>query len=175
MALTPKQRRFCSEYLIDLNATQAAIRAGYSKRTAKVQGSELLTKPDIRAKVAQTQAKSELKAETVLRELLLLARSDVAQLYDEHGQLKPIHEIPEEARRAIAGIDVEDLFEGRGESRKHVGTIRKIKLWSKPQALELLGKHLKLFTELIHVDLTPHSALILAAAARVKGSDGGET
>jgi phage terminase small subunit len=170
MALTPKQRRFAAEYLIDLNATQAAIRAGYSKHTASSQGERLLRKAEIRAKVAQVQAKSELKAETVLNELVLLARSDIAQLYDEHGQLKPIHEIPEEARRAIAGIEAEELFEGRGSDREHVGTIRKVKLWSKPQALELLGKHLKLFTELVQVDVVSYTELV-RGLEKPKGSE----
>ncbi len=58
--MTPKQQRFVDEYLIDLNATQAAIRAGYSKKTARAVGSENLTKPDIRAAVAEAQqARSE--------------------------------------------------------------------------------------------------------------------
>lgn len=73
MALSAKQKRFVAEYLIDLNATQAAIRAGYSRRTAKSIGSENLTKPDVAAAIAAAQGKVsealELTAEKVLRDL----------------------------------------------------------------------------------------------------------
>lgn len=72
-ALTPKQQRFVAEYLIDLNATQAAIRAGYSKRTANEQGSQLLAKLSIRqaidAAIAKRSGKLEITAEKVMRDL----------------------------------------------------------------------------------------------------------
>jgi phage terminase small subunit len=161
--LNPRQRRFVREYLIDLNATQAAIRAGYASKHADVAGSQLLGNPKIKAAVdaqkKRREEKLEIKADDVLRELLRVARSDIAELYDEDGQLKPVHEMPENARRAIAGLEVEEA------SERH-GIIRKVKLWSKPQALEALGKHLKLFTDVVEVSLAPHSELILAAAAR---------
>jgi phage terminase small subunit len=70
MPLTDKQKRFVAEYLVDLNATQAAIRAGYSQKTARSVGSENLTKPDIAAAIAKAQAKIAKKAEVSLETLL---------------------------------------------------------------------------------------------------------
>jgi phage terminase small subunit len=78
--LTPKQAAFVREYLLSLNATQAAIKAGYSEKTAEVIGHENLRKPQIQAAVAKAQgehmAKLDLKAETVLGGLLKEARAD---------------------------------------------------------------------------------------------------
>lgn len=69
MALTEKQKRFVAEYLVDLNATQAAIRAGYSEKTARSVGSENLTKPDIAAAIAKAQAKIAKKVEITVESL----------------------------------------------------------------------------------------------------------
>lgn len=80
--LNPKQQRFVEEYLVDLNATQAAIRAGYSKRTAKEIGCENLTKPNIAAAVAKGRAlladKAEVNAEQILRDLEDMRRMALA-------------------------------------------------------------------------------------------------
>lgn len=147
-----RRAAFVREYLVDLNAQNAAIRAGYSAKTARAAGSRLLSDVDIRAQIdaamKERAARVELTADDVLRELLRIARVDLADLYTENGQLKSIHEIPEDARRAIAGIEVDELWEGRGSEAVEVGVTRKVKLWDKPKALELLGKHLKLFTEI---------------------------
>ena len=59
----------------------------------------------------------------------------------------PIKDIPKAVRKAISGVEVEELFEGKGEDRVHVGTLRKVKFWDKVKSWELLGKHLKLFVE----------------------------
>lgn len=144
-----RRDRFADEYLIDLNAKQAAIRAGYSPRSAEVTGHRLLRN----AKVAQAiQAGIERRSErtgitqdVVLGELLRLARVDVIDLFDDAGNLKPLREIPEDARRAIAGIETNEIFAGENV----IGHVRKVKLWDKKGSLELLGKHLKLFTEKI--------------------------
>ena len=78
--MTPKQKRFCDEYLIDCNATQAAIRAGYSEKTAKVIGAENLTKPDIRAyideRLAEIQSKTIASAEEVMQYLTSVLRGE---------------------------------------------------------------------------------------------------
>lgn len=139
--MTPKQARFVEEYLIDLNATQAAIRAGYSERTAAKQGTQLLAKTSIAAAIQEAKEKrsaaTNITAETVMRELYRLATVDVAQAYDEQGNLKPIHEIPEDVRRAIAGVEVVTEKSEEGES----SYTKKLKFWDKNRSLELLGKH----------------------------------
>lgn len=149
--LTPKMRLFALEYLVDLNATQAAIRAGYSAKTAGAIGAENLKKPAIAALIQAAQAKREQKleltADTILRELLRLATVDIGGAFNDAGELLPIKQIPEDVRRALAGVDVEEVWTGRGDEREQTGQVRKVKFWDKPRALELLGKHLKLFTE----------------------------
>ncbi len=168
MALTPNQERFVEEYLLDLNATQAAIRAGYSAKTANEQGSRLLANANVRdaidaAKKARSE-RTEITADLILKELLMIARVDLAQAYDESGRLKNIHDIPEDVRRAIAGIEVDELFEGHGEDREKIGDTRKVKFWDKPRALELLGKHLKLFTDKLELSGTDALAEKIAEA-----------
>lgn len=149
--LTPKQRMFALEYLVDLNATQAAIRAGYSGDTAAAIGAENLRKPHIRslidAALEKREQKLELKAERLLQELLRIGLVDIGQAFNDEGGLRKLKDMPEDVRRAISGIEVEELFEGRGEDREHVGQLRKVKFWDKTRGLELLGKHLKLFTD----------------------------
>lgn len=169
-----KRASFVREYLIDCNATQAAIRAGYSAKTAKQIGSRLLTNVDVMTEInkakVQRAERVEVTADLVLAELLKIARVDLSQLYDEHGNLKDIHSIPEDARRAIAGIEVDEIWEGRGENREQTGVTRKVKLWDKPRALELLGKHLKLFTEVHeHRGLERLAEEYRQAEARVAG------
>lgn len=149
--LEPKQRAFCEEYLVDLNATQAAVRAGYSERTARTQAAKMLAKGNIEAAVQDLQrlrsTRTGIDADTVLRELLSIARSDIGDLFAEDGSLRPLAEMTESARRAISSVEIEELFEGRGADRERIGHTKKLKLWDKPRALELLGKHLRLWIE----------------------------
>ncbi|MFO0467560.1 MAG: terminase small subunit [bacterium] len=149
--LTDRQRRFAQEFMLDLNATQAAIRSGYSARTAGEQAARLLANVRIQSFIAQLRAEQaqrlNIEADVVLRELLYLARSDIADLFDDAGQLRPLSEMPEHARRAVASIEVEELLGGSGPDRGQIGWVKKVRLWNKPQALELLGKHLKLWIE----------------------------
>lgn len=150
--LPQRQRLFVAEYLKDLNATQAAIRAGYSGKTAVVQGPRLLGNVRIATAIAEAMdaraARIEVKADDVLRELLLIARSDIGQAFDTSGKLKALHEIPEDTRRAISGIETDELFEHTGDGeRAQTGWVRKVKFWDKVKGLELLGKHLKLWTD----------------------------
>ncbi|WP_072391938.1 terminase small subunit [Hyphomicrobium sp. CS1BSMeth3] len=147
MALTGKRARFVQEFLKDLNGTQAAIRAGYSERTATVQAYELLRHPDVAAAIdaAKIERSREVGVDAawVLRRLAAEAEADIADLYNSEGGLKPIHEWPLIWRQGlVAGVDVEELFEGRGDDREHVGTLRKIKLSDRTRRLELIGKHI---------------------------------
>ena len=138
--LTERQKRFCDEYLIDLNATQAAIRAGYSKKTAKVIGSENLTKPDIAARIEKRRAaqikRTEITADRVLLELARIAFVDGSAFatITARGKVKftPTDEITNDQKAVIAGV-----------KNGKFGT--EIKTNDKVRALELLGKHLGLF------------------------------
>lgn len=149
--MTPKQERFVAEYLIDLNATQAAIRAGYSKKTAGAIGSEHLQKPEIAAAIAAKQAKrldsANLTAARVLEEIRRLAFSDVRGLFDETGNLRPIKDLTDAQAAAIASIEVvkKNIVAGDGK----VDEVYKVKTWDKTRTLEMLAKHFALLTERI--------------------------
>lgn len=146
MALTPKQEAFVREYLIDLNATQAAIRAGYSAKTAYSQGERLLRNVEVSTALSEAKTarsdKAGIDAEWVLTRLVSEATADLADLYDEAGNLKIIHDWPMVFRTGlVAGVEVEELFEGRGEAREQIGRVRKIKLLDRTKLVELVGKH----------------------------------
>jgi phage terminase small subunit len=151
MALTPKQAAFVREYLVDLNQTKAAERAGYPSKSAATQGSRLFRNVQVRAEIdkalSRRAARVEVTADEVLRELKRIGLSDIRQAYTEGGRLKGIHEMPEDVARAIGGVETEELFEGEGRDRERAGDTVKVKFWPKVQALELLGKHLKMFTD----------------------------
>lgn len=154
MALTRKQERFVAEYLKDLNATQAAIRCGYSPKTAKQQGSRLLTNADIAHAVETGKAKqldvAGLTAARVLEELRRLAMVDARSFWDEQGNLKPFSQLTAEQGSALAGFEaiIKNAKAGDGQT----DMIHKIKLWDKPRALEMLAKHFGLL-----IDKVEHS------------------
>lgn len=138
--LTPKQKRFVDEYLIDLNATQAAIRAGYSKNTAAEQGARLLINVNISEEIqkrrVELQNKLEITQEKVLQELAAIAfanGADFAKVEDDNTvKMIPTDELSSEKLPAIAGIKVNQY-----------GV--EVKLHDKVKALELLGKYLGTF------------------------------
>lgn len=145
--MTPKQQRFVEEYLLDLNATQAAIRAGYSEKTANEQGSQLLRQAAIVAAITAAKAersqRSRIDALWVLNRLAEEATADLADLYDDAGDLLPVKEWPLIWRQGLVqGIEVEQLFDGQGDDRQAVGTVRKIRLDSRVRRVELIGKHI---------------------------------
>lgn len=145
--LTDKQEMFCREYLLDLNATQAAIRAGYSEKTARFIGTENLSKPNIADRVSNLKAErikdTKIDASYVLKRLVEIDQMDVADILNEDGSVKSISEWPKVWRQYISGIDLADMFEGHGEDRKMVGILKKIKWPDKVKNLELLGKHVE--------------------------------
>ncbi len=166
--ITPKQAAFCAEYMIDLNGCQAAIRAGYSKKTAQEQASRMLSNVKVQAEVSrllQERAdRVEITADTVLREILQVARADIGQAFNKDGSLKALHDMPEQTRRAIAGVDVFEEFDGRGSERAQIGWTKKIRFWDKVRALELLGRHLKLFSDKIELTGKDGGPLVMESA-----------
>jgi phage terminase small subunit len=147
--LTDKQARFCEEYLIDLNATQAAIRAGYSENSAMEQGYQLLqntsVKEHLKKRQQKLQEKTGITQERVLNELAAIAFSDVRKFYNEDGTLKQITELDDETASALSGMDIDEIFEFVDGKKEKIGNTKKIKRWDKVKALENLAKHLGLF------------------------------
>jgi phage terminase small subunit len=143
--LTPKQRLFVREYIKDWNATQAAIRAGYSNRTAQEQSSRLLSnvmvQEAVRTAMSKCEEKIEIDAQKVLEQYVRFAFFDVRQLFDASGELRPMSEWPDDAAAAVNGIDVIEL------DGDLAGRVKKLKLVDKRAALADIGKHLGMFKE----------------------------
>lgn len=146
--MTQKQKRFIEEYLIDLNATQAAIRAGYSPDTAQQTGSENLSKPVIRAQIdramAERSKRTGVNAERVIQELAKIAFVNAAEVIDPKTATVKEDALPEDTA-AIQSVKVKTFGED--------GLEREIKMADKLKALELLGKHLGMFQNNVNVTL----------------------
>lgn len=148
--LTSKQQRFVEEYLVDLNATQAAIRAGYSTKTANEIGNENLSKPSIRMyidqAIAERSKRTGINQDRVIRELARLAFVNANDVIDiDEATLK--EGASEDDTAAIASVKVKVIPTKEGE-----GVEREIKLADKIRALELLGKHLGMFTDKVKIE-----------------------
>lgn len=140
--LTAKQSLFVEEYLIDLNATQAAIRAGYSKKTARQIGEQNLSKLDIAAAIQiqqkQRSERVQIDADYVLKRHAEIDKMDVADILDDQGNVVPIKLWPKVWRQYVSGIDVMEIAQG---GDKAMAALKKIKWPDKVRNLELLGKH----------------------------------
>lgn len=173
VALSPVQKRhdkFLREYLKDFNGTQAAIRAGYSKRTANEQAARLLAKVSLQTRLAtilqERIDKEEIAGTDILRELKRIGLSDVGQAFDEQGRLKPMDQIPEDLRRSIAGVESVEEFAGKGGDRQQIGWTKKVKLWDKPKALEILCKHLGLLQD---AERPPTTTIVMVQKTVING------
>lgn len=148
--LTGKQKRFVEEYLCDLNATQAAIRAGYSAKTAEVVGYENLRKPQIaaaiQAEMDKRSARTEMTQDAVLLELRKLASSDIRKVFDDQGRLLPVHMLPDDIAPAVSSVKV-TTSRVPGTDPVEVEFTTEVKFWDKPKAIDLAGKHLMLWKE----------------------------
>lgn len=143
MKLTHRQQRFVDEYLLDLNATQACIRAGYSEKTASRIGPELLGKTCVKAALALELEKranrTRVDADWVLKRLAAMADADMADLYGEDGILKPVKDWPDVWRRGlVAGVET---LEERDREGNVIGQVRKVKLADRMRSMELIGRH----------------------------------
>lgn len=140
--LTPKQQRFVDEYLVDLNGTQAAIRAGYSAKTARSKAAQLLAKVNIeqaiQARMGERSEKVGVNAEYVLTRLHQIDQLDVADILDDAGNVLPVKQWPKPWRQSISGADLLELQTGGVMT-----AVRKIKWPDKTKVLELIGKHTK--------------------------------
>lgn len=156
--LTPKQDLFVAEYLIDLNATRAAIAAGYSPNGAEVQGSQLLRIPKVAAEIAKRHGKRldrlEISADEVLGELRKMAMANMLDYIAiaENGRTFDINfsQLTRDQAAAIQEITV-DATGGSNDGERRLVLRNKFKLASKRESLELLGRHLKLFTDKLEV------------------------
>lgn len=176
MTLNAKQARFVSEYLIDLNATQAAIRSGYSEKTAYSQGQRLLSHVEVAAALAKAQekraARTEITADRVLQELAKIGFSDVRKVFTENGGLVNPADLDDETASTVAAIEVVTRrTPGAGEEAE-IEYVHKIKQWDKLGALTQIGRHLGMFTDKLQVDVSDELASRLQIARqRVRSTE----
>lgn len=169
MALTDKQEMFCREYLVDLNATQAAIRAGYSEKTANEQGARLLANVSVAKRIAElkTVRNEEIGVDAayVLKRLVEIDQMDVLDILLANGELKPIKDWPKTWRTTLSGMDVTEM------AGDVPGLLKKIKWPDKVKNLELLGKHVEVnaFKETHEVNITAISDRMAKARKRLNG------
>ncbi|MBY6247568.1 terminase small subunit [Citrobacter werkmanii] len=153
--LTDKQELFAREFIKDLNATQAVIRAGFSEKSARNQAYRLMTNDDILNRIAELKADRNeqvgVDAAYVLRRLTEIDQMDVLDILLASGELKPIKDWPKVWRTTLSGMDVVEMA-----SAESATLLKKIKWPDKVKNLELLGKHVDVqaFKENIKTEVT---------------------
>lgn len=137
--LTDKQEMFCYEYLVDFNATQAAIRAGYRESSASVSGSRNLSNTAVSKRLQELmeerKARVAASSDYVLQRLIEIDCLDVADILDDEGNVISIKDWSEDWRKSIAAIDI-------SEAKTASALVKKIRLPDKLKNLELIGKHI---------------------------------
>jgi len=174
-----RRRQFVAEYLVDLDQTAAYLRAGYrgTNLGLRVNASKMMARPDVKAAIDEAlrkrEARTEITADRVLKEVARLAFFDIRKLYDVDGNLKAPKDWDEETAAAVAGLETLEEFIGTGGDRKQVGQTRKAKVWDKTAALTLAMRHLGMLKDraeisgpnggpikqtTVNVDMTPAEA-----------------
>lgn len=147
MALNDRRLRFIEEYLVDMCGAKAAVRAGYSERTANRTAYDLLQEPEIaqeiERRIADRSERTGIDSDWVLRRLAEEAVADLADLYAEDGGLKPIHEWPKIWRQGlVAGVETVQEYDFIAGEKVPACVVKKIKLSDRIRRLELIGKHI---------------------------------
>lgn len=157
--MTDAQKKFCDEYLIDLNATKA-YKVAYPNckkdETANAASSRMLRNVKVQEYISermkQLEQRTEVTQDMVIKELAKIAFLDIRKLYTENGQLKNIADMDSETAGAISSLETLEEYEGYGNNREKIGDTQKVKLLDKTKALELLGRHLGMFKEKVTID-----------------------
>ena len=145
--LTKKQKVFVAEYQVDLNGTQAAIRAGYSPKTATVIAYELLHKTShvieaIRREEEDHLRKVGVQADKVLTRMVQIGYVDIRRLFGPNNTLKDVEDWPDDIVPAVASVEVFEEYKGKGEDRVLIGHTKKVRLWDPNPSLTNMAKHL---------------------------------
>ena len=156
--LPARQERFCQEYLIDLNGTQAAIRAGYSAKTAQEQASQNLSKLMVNDRIAELMAerakRTGITADAVLQELWSIAKDDLKNYLDFRTEKQVVERDPENGEPIIEYRTIVDIKDSRTIDTKNIAEVSvgkdgqfKFKLYCRDNALVQVGKHFGMFTD----------------------------
>jgi len=142
--MTPKQKLFIQEYIVDWNATQAALRSGYSGKTAFRIGAENMQKPVIREAIEfaikERSERTQLKADSVLKELSHIVFFNIKRIFTVDGRLKSLNEIEEADAAAISSMEVVEKMDG-----DMIVKVTKIKLHDKNKAIDSALRHLGMY------------------------------
>ncbi|MBY7198024.1 terminase small subunit [Enterobacter hormaechei] len=180
--LTAMQEAYCQSYIkTPENQSQAAIDAGFSPNTAAVKASVMMRDERIQKRIAELMEernkRMRVSADYVLMRLVEIDQMDVLDILNDDMSIKPVSDWPKVWRQYLTGFELADMFEGRGDEKKLVGILKKIKWPDKVKNLELIGKHVDVnaFKERLEVSGTVTIADRMAAARRrVKEQAGGE-
>jgi phage terminase small subunit len=150
--LTKKQEMFVAHYLVHLDGKKSAIAAGYSAKSAECQASQLLQNPKVAQQIAKKHGKRleklEITADRILEEIAKIAFNDPRKFFNADGSPKDITDLDDDSAACVAGFEAVELFDGSQGDQKHVtGLVKKLKLADKLKALELAGKHKKMWTD----------------------------
>jgi len=151
--LTGKQQFFVAEYQKDWNATRAALSAGYTKKNPSEMGYLLLqiplVKEAIQRGIHERLRRVGVHSERILTEIARVGFSDTRLLFREDGSLKPPSEWDDATAASVSGMDVSEI---KGKGREQVGEMKRVKMYDKVKALELLSKHLGIIGDKSHDD-----------------------
>lgn len=161
VALTARQSRFVEEYLIDLNATQAAIRAGFAASTADKQAPLWVGKnrdscpanrrhiwDAVHEAIQERSKRTQVAADDVIAQLVRMGFSDIRKLFTPSGQLRSIHDLDDDTAAAIQSIEVVTKYlPGSDGEEPDIEYVHKVRLADKKGPLELIGKHLAMWVE----------------------------
>ena len=161
--------RFCAEYVVDLNASRTAQRAGYSPFTVRTITSKLLTKGNISREIQKNMderaARCNITCDRVLLELANIGLFNLKDIFDEKGNLKHITDMSDDTTRALSGIEIVQKFKSKDDKSKYIERLIKVKTRDKIRALELMGKHLGMFKD-IGDELPDLAGIIIEAQQR---------
>lgn len=146
---TPQQYQFVLQYLaLNFNGHGATLAAGYSKKTAKSSAWKLLAKPHIQAlvkyEIDERSKRVKYDADKLLSRMVELDELDAADILDDDGNVLPIKQWPKTWRTLISGIEISEIWEGKGDEKEQIGLLKKIKWPCKLKNFELLGKHVNI-------------------------------
>jgi phage terminase small subunit len=175
--LTPLQAAFVREYLVDLNKTQALIRAGTKSKNPSVVSTNMFKLPYVQAAIQAEMDKrakrTEITADKVLCEIARLAFGDIRKLFDKDGNLKQIQDLDDESAAMLSGVEVITTYKKDAEGNPTPEYTKKIKMWDKNSALEKLAKHLRLLSDRVEVTGKDGGPIVHSMASLLDEIDGG--
>lgn len=158
--MTEAQKRFCDEFLIDLNATRAykvAYPSCKKDETARANGSRLLTNANVQAYIEEAKKEREertkITQDMVLKELAKIAFFNPKNIFNENNTLKDVIDLDDDIASVITSVETFEEFDGYGDDREKIGNTTKVKLADKMKALEMIGRHLGMFKDKVEVDV----------------------